>query len=96
MYAALRGDTTGPAEVPIEDLFGLSVYFRGGMTLHALRVEVGDETFREILATYYERFAGGDVTTAEFRDLVGELAGADAVAVLDDWLYGEALPPFPE
>ena len=33
----------GPAEVPIDELFGLSVYFRGGMALHALRIDVGDD-----------------------------------------------------
>lgn len=96
MYAALRAGSTGPADVPIDDLFGLSVYFRGGMTLHALRVEVGDDVFGEILAMYYERFAGGDVTTEEFLTFVGEVAGPDAVAVLDEWLYGDELPPYPE
>jgi len=96
MYAALRGGSIGPAEVPIDELFGLSVYFRGGMALHALRVEVGDEVFREILVTYYDRFAGGDITTVEFLDVVAEIAGPDAVAVLDDWLYGDDLPAFPE
>jgi len=95
MYAALRGGSIGPAEVPIEELFGLSVYFRGGMALHALRVEVGDDVFREILVTYYERFAGGDITTDEFVDVVDEVAGPDAVAVLDAWLYGDDLPDFP-
>jgi len=59
-------------------------------------VEVGDEVFGEILVSYYDRFAGGDITTDEFLDVVGEIAGPDAVAVLDDWLYGDDLPAFPE
>ncbi len=96
MYAALRSGSIGPAEVPIDELFGLSVYFRGGMALHALRIEVGETVFREILAAYYGRFAGGDITTDEFLQVVDEVAGADAVAVLDEWLYGDDLPPFPE
>ena len=96
MYAALRGGSIGPAEVPIDELFGVSVYFRGAMALHALRVEVGDDVFREILATYYERFAGGDITTDEFLEVVDEIAGPDAVVVLDAWLYGDELPDFPE
>jgi aminopeptidase N len=96
MYAALSGGSNGPAEVPIDELFGTSVYFRGAMALHALRVEVGDDAFRDILAIYYERFAGGDITTDQFLDLVDEIAGPDAVAVLEDWLYGDELPEFPE
>jgi aminopeptidase N len=96
MYAALSGGSIGPAEVPVDELFGTSVYFRGAMALHALRVEVGDDVFREILVTYYDRFAGADITTVEFLDVVDEVAGPDAVAVLDDWLYGDELPDFPE
>jgi aminopeptidase N len=96
MYAALGTGSIGPAEVPLDDLFGMSVYLRGGLALHALRIEVGDPVFREIIAAYYARFAGGDVTTNEFLDLVDEIAGSEAVAVLDDWLYGDELPVFPE
>ena len=96
MYAALRDGSIGPAEVPIDELFGTSVYFRGGMALYALRVEVGDDVFAEILAEYYDRFAGGDVTTDDFLGVVDEIAGSDAVSVLDDWLYGDELPAFPE
>ena len=97
MYAALdRAQTVGPAEVVIEDLFGLSVYFRGGMTLHALRVEVGDDTFREILSEYYRRNEGERASTQEFLDIVEELGGEAAVATLDAWLFGSELPPFPE
>jgi aminopeptidase N len=96
MYAALQGaGTEGPAEVPIDELFGLSVYFRGGMALHALRVEVGDDVFGEIMAAYYERNAGERVSTAEFQAIVEEIGGADAAAVLDDWLFGTELPDFP-
>lgn len=96
MYAALRGGSIGPAEVPVDELFSPSVYFRGGMALHALRVEVGDEIFRKILVAYYARFAGSAITTGEFLAVVDEVAGPDAVAVLDDWLYGPDLPAFPE
>ena len=99
MYAALGGDSTGPAEVPVDELFGASVYFRGALALHALRVEVGDETFRTILAAQYARAAtgaeGGQVSTAEFREVVGDVAGDAAVAVLDRWIFDGELPPFP-
>jgi aminopeptidase N len=96
MYGILETEpTTGPADVPIDELFGLSVYFRGGMALHALRTEVGDEAFRTILRTYYERNAGERVSTAEFQAIVKEISGSEAVRVLDEWLFGDDLPPFP-
>ncbi len=97
MYSALRsGFSIGPAEVPIDELFGLSVYFRGGMTLHALRVDVGDDAFQEIMAVYYERNAGERASTEEFQAIVEEIAGADALDVVNSWLFGLELPPFPE
>jgi aminopeptidase N len=96
MYQILETEeTVGPAEVPIDEMFGLSVYFRGGMALHALRTEVGDDLFRTILRTYYERNAGEQVSTDEFQAIVEEIAGPDAVTVLDAWLFGTELPPFP-
>lgn len=96
MYAVLEDSgVAGPAEVEIGDLFGLSVYFRGGLALHALRSEVGDEMFIEVLRAYYSANAGGDVTTAEFQSIVSRTAGDDARATLDAWLFGTELPAFP-
>lgn len=96
LYRVLESaGSIGPAEIPVDELFGLSVYFRGGMALHALRTEVGDDAFRTILRTLYERNQGERVSTVEFQDIVAELAGADALDVLDTWLFGDDLPPFP-
>lgn len=96
MYFLLEGGAyDGAAEVDIRDLFGASVYFRGGLGLHALRVEVGDDVFRQILRTYYERFQGGHVTTGQFLDLVSELGGPAARDAIDPWLFGRDLPLFP-
>jgi aminopeptidase N len=96
MYAVLEeADAGGPAEVSIEDLFGVSVYFRGGLALHALRIEIGEDDFVEILRTYYERNSGEAVSTAEFQQVVADVSGEGAVDVLNDWLFGTDLPPFP-
>lgn len=97
LYLALQAEDTGygPAEVPRQDLFGTTVYFRGALALHALRTEVGDEKFREIMGVYYETFAGGDVTTEEFQQVVNDVAGDEAQATLDSWLFDEELPPPP-
>jgi len=81
-----------PMGIEIQDLFGPTVYFRGAATLHALRLHTGDETFFEILRTHYDRSAGGTTNTAEFLALVEEMAGADAVELVEAWLYDEAVP----
>ena len=81
-----------PMGIEIEDLFGLSVYFRGAVTLHALRRHVGDETFFEILRAHYDRSAGGTTNTGEFLALVDEMAGPEAVEVVESWLFDETVP----
>ena len=85
-----------PKRIGIEQLFGPSVYLRGAMTLHALRLHTGDETFFEILRTHYERSAGGTTNTDEFLGIVDEFAGTEAVELVESWLYDETVPELPE
>ncbi len=73
-------------------LFGAQVYQRGALTLHALRVEVGDDTFFEILRTWNARFGGGNATTEDFEALSAELAGTDLSELFDAWLRSDELP----
>ena len=65
------------------------------MTLHALRQHAGDDAFFAILRAHYERSAHGTTSTAEFLALVDELAGAEAVALVESWLYDETVPALP-
>ena len=76
-------------------LFGPAVYWRGGMVLHALRAQVGDEVLRGIFHTYFERYADGNVTTSEFIDLAEEISGQDLTELFDAWLFSVALPDLP-
>ena len=84
-----------PKRIAAEELFDASVYLRGAMTLHALRQHAGDDAFFAILRAHYERSAHGTTSTAEFLALVDELAGAEAVALVESWLYDETVPALP-
>ena len=44
-----------------DDLFAPPVYDRGAMTLHALRLKVGDDAFFKLLRAWTKRNAGGNV-----------------------------------
>ncbi len=76
-------------------LFGPAVYWRGGLTLHALRVEVGDEILKEIFSEYFDRHGDGNASTADFIAVAEEVSGRDLTALFDDWIFSEALPPLP-
>lgn len=73
-------------------LFDPSVYRRGALTLHALRLEVGDEVFFDILRTWLDRFGGGVASTDDFVALSEEISGIDLDAFFDGWLGAGALP----
>lgn len=76
------------------DLFSpLSVYDRGMLTLHALRLRVGDDAFFTILRTWPERYRNGNATTEDFIALSEEISGQDLESFFHGWLYEIALPP---
>jgi aminopeptidase N len=85
-----------PGRPAANDLFNGSVYLRGGLTLHALRLELGDDTFFDILRTYAERFRHSNVTTSDFIDVAEEVSGRDLGPLFEAWLIETFPPPIPE
>lgn len=77
------------------DMFDDRVYKRGALTLHALRLTLGDDRFFGLVRTWTARHASAVVTDEDFRELCAEVAGADVDGLLDAWLLDEALPPLP-
>jgi len=88
--AVLIGDP-GP-----DHLFDKLVYDRGALTLHALRLKVGDNAFFSILRNYYERYRNGNATTADFVSVAEEESGQDLGGLFQAWLYSFPLPDIPE
>jgi aminopeptidase N len=79
---------------PVE-LFQPTVYQRGALVLHALSVAMGDDAFRRLLVQWVERFGGTTASTTDLLALAEELSGVQLDGVVQDWVYGAALPPFP-
>jgi aminopeptidase N len=77
------------------NLFIGAVYNRGAMTLHALRLTVGDKKFFTILRTWAQRNRNGNVTTAQFIALAERLSGRDLGALFTAWLYTSSKPAHP-
>jgi aminopeptidase N len=78
---------------PSTRLFDPPVYERGAMTLHALRTEVGDAAFFQILQGYYLKMKGGNVTTPDFVQHAERIAGRKLDMVFNTWLRTPAKPP---
>lgn len=87
--------SAAPGNPPPNDLFNTAVYLRGGWTLHALRLEVGDEAFFDILRTYTDRYKYGNVTTADFIAVAEEVSGQELDELFDTWLFQRSMPDVP-
>lgn len=76
-------------------LFSGVVYQRGGLTLHALRLEIGDEAFFDTLRTYTERFYHRNATTDDFIAIAEEVSGQQLDDFFEGWLFQAAIPDIP-
>jgi aminopeptidase N len=89
-----------PADLVLADpgadrLFDPRVYKRGALTLHALRLRIGDERFFGLLRAWCARYRHGSVTTEQFITLAGVHAGTDLSRFFVNWLYEGAPPALP-
>jgi aminopeptidase N len=77
----------------VEHLFDEASYVRGGMTVQALRNEVGDRKFWRIVRTWTRTKAGGTGTTPQFIRLSERVAGRQLDDLFDLWLFTPSKPP---
>jgi aminopeptidase N len=77
-----------------ELMFDDRLYKRGALTVHAVRLSLGDDAFFDLLRRWTHDHRYGSVTTDDLRDLVREVRD-DLDPLLDAWLLGAALPELP-
>lgn len=84
----LRPETAG-------ELYTPATHYRGALTLHALRLEVGDEAFFQILRDFYDRFAGKTASTDDLMTLAQQVSGKDLKKFFNLWLETYWMPAKP-
>jgi aminopeptidase N len=95
---AVSGPSTwnvAPADPGVPAMFGRSVYNRGAMTLHQLRLAVGDDDFFTILRTWAADHRYGNGTTEQFIALAQKISGDDLTALFRTWLFTPSKPVLP-
>ncbi|AYA24896.1 M1 family peptidase [Rhodococcus rhodochrous] len=97
---AHRGLARKPQDILLEDpgpkdMFDDRIYKRGALTLHALRVQLGDEPFFTLLRTWTAEHRHGNVTTAQFKDLAARFSDVSLRPLWEAWLSTRELPPAP-
>jgi aminopeptidase N len=85
----------GPAVADFTDpalLFNGTVYYRGGMTLQALREKIGDLAFFQLLRNWATQNRYGTVTTPQFIALAEKESGQDLTQFFKVWIYQAEKP----
>jgi aminopeptidase N len=83
------------AEPAADGLFDSKIYQGGSLAVHALRKEVGDEAFFEILKSYGAQHRDSTATTEDLIAISSKVAKKDLQPFFDKWVYSETLPPLP-
>ena len=65
-----------------DSLFDFAIYARGAMTLHQVRLAIGDDTFFRLLRTWAQSREGDNVTTQQFVRLAERISGQDLEELL--------------
>jgi aminopeptidase N len=76
--------STPIADPGADNIFGWPVYYRGGMTLAALRNRIGDPDFEELMLSWVTGRDNG--STADFTALAETVSGQDLTGFFDAWL----------
>ncbi len=76
-------------------MFDDRVYKRGALTLHALRLTMGDDAFGPMLRAWTAEHRHGTVSTAQFESHARLWTQARLGPLFDEWLRRPALPELP-
>ena len=71
-----------PGNPPPTNLYTDTIFDRGALTFHALRLRVGDEAFFQILRTYTERYRYSNASAADFIAIAEEVSKQDLTEFL--------------
>lgn len=85
-----------PGDPGPDELFQLTVYVRGAMTLQALREAIGDDDFFTVLRTWIDEHRDDVASTQDLIDLAERVSGDQLDELFAEWLYAPTRPRLPE
>ncbi len=74
------------------EVFDSHSYPKGALVLHTLKNIIGEDTFRQVLKRYLEKFKFDVADTEDFRKVVEEVTGKDFEWFFDQYVYNAGHP----
>ncbi len=95
LRASQATELTPPNDPGADGLFTDAIYLRGALTLHALRITIGDSAFFDLAKQWTAKYRFGTATTAEFIALTNAVTGRDLTDFFHAWLDADPVPSIP-
>lgn len=92
IHYQLMSRPSAPIGEPPKGLITDALYTGGGLLLHALRSELGDETFFDVLREYLGRYQYSNASTDDFIAVAEQVSGRDLQTFFDNWLLEADVP----
>ena len=74
------------------DLFDRHLYEKGGLVLHMLRLDLGEDVFWRGVRLYLQRFARSVVETRDLQRALEEVSGRSLGRFFEQWIYKAGHP----
>jgi aminopeptidase N len=71
-------------------------YLRGAFLFHALRVEIGDQPFRDVLREFIQRNLHDTALVEDPQAITEEISGQDLDQFFTAWVTDPEVPDVPE
>jgi aminopeptidase N len=84
--ALLNGAVDRPAWAMVEDNYQLLAYAKSALFFDALRRELGDEVYREVLRQYVETYRWQVSTPQDFLGVAQNVSGVNLNRLAETWL----------
>jgi aminopeptidase N len=68
-------------------LLNANSYQKGGWVLHMLRRKLGEDAFWTGIRSYYQKYDGGNASTADLQAEMQNASGMDLTQFFKQWLY---------
>lgn len=85
-------DRSTPIGMPIDSYtspadYRLFVYSKGALFFNQLRANLGEETFNEILKTYFNEYRYGFATSEDFQEITERVCSCDLDELFEIWVF---------
>jgi len=78
--------------LPFPEYFTPPSYEKAASVLHALRFQVGDANFWNILRTWFVTYHNQNVVTSEFKQLCEQISGQNLDQFFQQWIFQPGIP----